>query len=146
MPDAINSVLNLCYYLLFTRLNATIRAVGLNPFLGFLHEPTDRYESLVYDMEELFRARIDRLVLRLINLQTITEADFTVTERGHWLTAEARRRVLLQFEREMTTPGRAGGVALGEAIHAQAVSLREYFVADRPLQLFVWREGRRDEE
>lgn len=144
-PDAINSLLNFCYYLLFTRLNATIRALGLNPFLGFLHEPADRYESLVYDVEELFRARIDRLVLRLINLKTITEEDFSATDRGQRLSAEARRRVLLQFEREMTVAGRDGGVALGEAIHAQAVSLREYFVADRPLRFFVWGESGRDE-
>ncbi|MEW6602529.1 MAG: CRISPR-associated endonuclease Cas1, partial [Nitrospirota bacterium] len=58
-PDRINSMLNFGYYLLFSRINATVRALGLNPYLGFLHSPEDNYESFVCDIEELFRPRID---------------------------------------------------------------------------------------
>lgn len=135
-PDPINSLLNFGYHLLFTRINATVRATGLNPYLGFLHSPTNRYESLVYDIEELFRARIDRLIVRVLNLRIITSQDFVQTERGNRLTREAVKRFVHQFEREMASTRRNGGIPLGQAIHAQVICLREYFVANRPLLFF----------
>lgn len=44
-PDRMNSLLNIGYYLLFSRINATVRAVGLNPYLGFFHRPPDKSED-----------------------------------------------------------------------------------------------------
>lgn len=32
------------YCLLFSRLNTMVRAAGLNPYLGFLHDGADDYE------------------------------------------------------------------------------------------------------
>ncbi|WP_190275748.1 CRISPR-associated endonuclease Cas1 [Thiorhodovibrio frisius] len=141
-PDPGNSLLNFCYHLLYIRLNSIVRALGLNPFLGFLHAPDNRYESLVYDLMEIFRTRIDRLVLRLFNLKTVGIQDFVATDQGARLTSAARRRVLMQFERELLTPGRGGEPPLGETLYAQAVLVRDYFVADRPWQLLIW--NRRD--
>lgn len=40
-PDRGNGLLNFGYYLLFTRMNAVVRGMGLNPYLGFLHEAQD---------------------------------------------------------------------------------------------------------
>lgn len=34
-PDRLNSMLNLGYYLLFTRINGLIRTSGLNPYWGY---------------------------------------------------------------------------------------------------------------
>lgn len=100
-PDRMNALLNFGYYLLFSRINATVRAVGLNPYLGFLHSPQDNYESLVCDIEELFRARIDRLIIRLINLKVVTRDDFVEAERGLILKKDAVRKFIEQFEAEM---------------------------------------------
>src|SRR5208337_4404075 len=68
-PDRINSLINFGHYLLFSRINATLRSVGLNPYLGFLHSSENDYESLACDIEELFRARIDRFLIRMVNLK-----------------------------------------------------------------------------
>ena len=51
-PDRYNSLLNFGYYLLFSRINAALRALGLNPYLGFLHDGRDDHESLVCDIQE----------------------------------------------------------------------------------------------
>ena len=60
-PDRWNTLLDALYSLLFTRLNVLLRCANLDPYLGFLHSPKDDYESLVCDLIEPFRFRMDRL-------------------------------------------------------------------------------------
>ena len=50
--------------------------MALNPYLGWLHNSEEDYESLVYDLMEPFRPFVDRVVLRLINRQELRAADF----------------------------------------------------------------------
>ncbi len=138
-PDRINSMLNFGFYLLFSRINATVRAVGLNPYLGFLHSPEDNYESLVCDIEELFRARINRFIIRLINLKIITENDFTESERGFYLKRDAVRRYLDQFEAEMEKKNNKNTLSLKESIYVQVVVIKNYVLEDKPLSFYSWK-------
>jgi CRISPR-associated protein Cas1 len=137
-PDRINSLLNFGYYLLFSRINATVRAAGLNPYLGFLHNPEDNYESFVCDIEELFRPRIDRLVIRLINLKAITKEDFTETERGFYLKKEAVKSFLNQYEAEMERKNTKNTLSLKEGIYVQTAIFKNYFLENKPLTFYAW--------
>ena len=102
--DRWNSLLDWAYSLLFARLNTLLRTRGLCPFLGFLHRPVNRFESLVCDLEELFRARMDRWVLKLVNLQMVKPEDFEPTDEDRlFLKAEPLARCLETFEQEMET-------------------------------------------
>ena len=138
-PDRINSMLNFAYYLLFARLNATVRAVGLNPYLGFLHSPEDNYESLVSDLVELFRARIDRFLIRLINLKIISEKDFVETDRGFYLTREASRTFLSQYEGEMEKKGGADRLTLKETMYVQVQVMKRWVLENGTLSFYTWR-------
>ena len=137
-PDRINSLLNFGYYLLFSRINATVRAAGLNPYLGFLHNPEDNYESFVCDIEELFRPRINRLVIRLINLKAITKEDFTETERGFYLKKEAVKSFLNQYEAEMERKNTKNTLSLKESIYVQTAIFKNYFLENKPLTFYAW--------
>jgi len=137
-PDRINSLLNYGYYLLFSRINATLRALGLNPYLGFLHSPEDNFESLVCDIQELFRARIDRFIIRLINLKVIKGDDFRETGNGFYLTREARKRFLNQFEGEMERKSSKKNLSMKESIYVQALVLKNYVLEDKPLSFYQW--------
>jgi group II intron reverse transcriptase/maturase/CRISPR-associated endonuclease Cas1 len=137
-PDRINSLLNFGYYLLFSRINATVRAGGLNPYLGFLHNPEDNYESFVCDIEELFRPRIDRLIIRLINLKAITKEDFTETERGFYLKKEAVKSYLNQYEAEMERKNTKNTLSLKESIYVQTAIFKNYFLENKPLTFYAW--------
>lgn len=138
-PDPINSLLNLGYYLLYGRINATIRALGLNPYLGFLHSPGDSYESLVADLQELFRARIDRFVIRLINLRIIDIKDFKDTGRGSYLKPEAKKRFLHHFEREMEKTSGQEKLPLRDQIHYQCLILKKWVVEECSLTFYRWK-------
>lgn len=136
--DRMNALLDLGYYLLFTRVNATLRAVGLNPYLGFLHSHRDNYESLACDVQELFRPRIDRLMVRLVNLGVVRAGDFVQSDRGWHLKREAVRRVILQFEAEMGR--RAGGdrLSLEEVLYRQVEAVRDWALGRSGLGFYGW--------
>lgn len=137
-PDRINSLLNVGYYLLFSRINATIRSAGLNPYLGFLHAPANTYESLVSDVEELFRSRIDRLVIRLVNLKTIKTEDFVETARGQRLVSDAFRRFVNQFEGELARKENRSELSLGEHIHVQVGIIKRWVVDKGSFSVYTW--------
>ncbi|MBI5207316.1 MAG: CRISPR-associated endonuclease Cas1, partial [Candidatus Firestonebacteria bacterium] len=139
-PDRINSLLNFGYYILFSRINACIRASGLNPYLGFLHSPLDNYESLVCDVEELFRSRIDRFIIKLINLKIISKDDFDETEKGMYLKREKVRIFLNQFEREWDTKsdGRNKNLSLGDNIYVQITIMKKWILENASLSFYKW--------
>lgn len=138
-PDAINSLLNLGYYMLFSRINATVRAIGLNPYLGFLHNPEDSYESLVCDIEELFRARIDKLIVRSINLKIIKKDDFIDTEKGCYLKNDAVKKFIKQFEAEMIIKGGKNVLSMQEGIYAQTMQIKKWAVEDGSISFYEWK-------
>jgi group II intron reverse transcriptase/maturase/CRISPR-associated endonuclease Cas1 len=137
-PDRINSLLNFGYYLLYSRINATIRAVGLNPYLGFLHAAEDSYESLVADIQELFRARVDRFLIRLLNLKIITKNDFTETERGTYLTPEGKRKFLHHFEVDITRPSGKEQMSLLDWLYYQVIVFKKWVRQQGSLTFYRW--------
>ena len=101
--DPYNSLLDFASFLLFCKLNVLVRTRGLNPYMGILHSSKDTYESLVSDLQEMFRYRMDRMLIRMINLRIIRETDFEdVPEGGQKLNREAAGRFLNYFSRELS--------------------------------------------
>jgi CRISPR/Cas system-associated endonuclease Cas1 len=63
----VNALLNLLYTQLLHRCWLACVAQGLDPFLGVLHEESDRYAALVADLQEPFRFLCERLVLDMFH-------------------------------------------------------------------------------
>ena len=140
-PDRLNSLLNFGYYLLYSRINATTRGSGLNPYLGFLHDPADNYESLVADVVELFRARIDSLILKLINLKIIRENHFVESDRGFFLKRENAREFLNHFQIEMEKKHRKDELSLKDSIYLQIQVLKRWAMNEGSLTFYTWKMG-----
>ena len=140
-PDRVNSLMNFGSYLLFSRINATLRAAGLNPYLGFLHSPDNDYESLVCDIQELFRARIVRLMIRLINLKIIDDRDFVKSERGYYLKREGVKKYLHHFEAEMNKRPSKRSLSLKEHIYAQVDTIKNWVLDKCSLSFYHWKTG-----
>ena len=96
--DPGNAVLSYIYAVLGHQILASTEAVGLDPYVGYLHQPDDRRPSLVMDLLEPFRPALgDRLMLRLLNLGTLREEHFHVPEgpaNGVRICPEGRTAVL----------------------------------------------------
>ena len=75
--DPVNSLLSFGYTMLYNDVNTAVNLVGLDPYLGFLHEPQDRKTTLPFDLMEEFRAIIvDSVVISGINKKLFSISDF----------------------------------------------------------------------
>lgn len=80
--DPVNAMLSFVYTLLTNEVLGAIKAAGLDPYLGSLHEVAPGRPSLACDLVEEWRVLGDRLVLSLINRRYVTPEDFVVRSRS----------------------------------------------------------------
>jgi CRISPR-associated protein Cas1 len=100
--DPVNALLSFCYALLTKDLTVALGAVGLDPLLGFYHQPRFGRPGLALDLMEEFRPLLaDSTVLTAINTGTIRIGDFISAAGGVALKSDARRRLILAYERRM---------------------------------------------
>lgn len=89
--DPVNAVLSLSYTLLHAEAVAACAGHGLDPMVGFLHEPAHGRESLACDLIEPLRPRIDARVIELFARQHLTRDHFSMTTAGCHLRKSGRR-------------------------------------------------------
>lgn len=100
--DPINALLSFAYSLLTRELVHATAGVGLEPLLGFYHQPRFGRPALALDLMEEFRPIVaDSVVVTAINTGVVGARDFVVAAGSCNLTAAARRRVVAAFERRM---------------------------------------------
>lgn len=116
--DPVNAVLSFGYVLLMTQLQSLLNAVGLDPFLGYLHQVTYSRASLVLDFLESYRAPVvDRLTVRLFNLKILKSEDFDGSpDAGFRLKPAAMKRFFVEWE------GILGRLKVREAMRRQVES------------------------
>lgn len=101
--DPINAMLSMAYSLLAKELSVAARLVGLDPLLGFYHQPRYGRPALALDLMEEFRPLIaDSVVLNVVNTGVMQPSDFLVTQVGTTMKPEGRKRFLFQFERRLS--------------------------------------------
>lgn len=95
--DPVNALLSFAYTLLARDCAAALEGVGLDPYVGFLHQPRPGRTSLALDlMEELRASFADRFVLTCINQKTILPKHCVKQESGTVLLTDEGRRAFLQ--------------------------------------------------
>jgi CRISPR-associated protein Cas1 len=100
--DPINALLSYAYALLTKDFAVTLGSVGLDPMLGFYHQPRFGRPALALDLMEEFRPLLaDSVVIGAINNAVVAEDDFVTNGAAVALAPPARRRMLLAYERRM---------------------------------------------
>lgn len=100
--DPVNALLSLAYAMLAREWTVTLHAVGLDPYLGFYHQPRYGRPALALDLMEEFRPLIaDSVVLTAINNGEVRSEDFIRRMGSVALTPEGRRRFIDTYERRM---------------------------------------------
>lgn len=74
--DPVNVCLSLGYTLAHMETTRQIVAAGLDPYLGFYHEPAHGRESLACDLVELERIEVERFVWRLFRERLLRPEHF----------------------------------------------------------------------
>ncbi|MEA5511747.1 type I-MYXAN CRISPR-associated endonuclease Cas1 [Crocosphaera sp. UHCC 0190] len=98
--DRFNAMLSFGYSLLIKDVMNAILTVGLEPALGFYHQPRTQAPPLALDLMEIFRVPlVDMIVVTSINRQQWdTEADFDVRGQQVWLSDSGRRKFINLYE------------------------------------------------
>jgi CRISP-associated protein Cas1 len=99
--DRCNALLSYGYALLLKDVTNAILAVGLDPSLGFYHQPRSQAHPLALDLMELFRVPlVDLPVIASINRRQWDEReDFQVAGQQVWLSEAGRRKFIGIYER-----------------------------------------------
>ena len=137
-PDRMNPLFNMAYHLLFGRISALLRSAGLNPWLGYLHDAGDVYESLTCDLQEPFRAPVDRMLLALVNRREIKADQFSKEARGMRIAPEAIRTIAAGFETMLHDARQQP--TLARAIDAQVEAVRRHALGREAFWVYRWGE------
>jgi CRISP-associated protein Cas1 len=99
--DRCNALLSYGYALLLKDVTNAILAVGLDPCLGFYHQPRSQAHPLALDLMELFRVPlVDLPVLASINRRQWDEReDFQIAGQQVWLSDAGRKKFIGIYER-----------------------------------------------
>jgi CRISP-associated protein Cas1 len=134
--DNMNSLLSFLYTLLTYEVASALEAVGLDPYVGFLHADRPGRPSLALDlMEELRPVFADRLALSLVNRKQVNAEGFAPKESGGILMDDETRKVVLSAwqkrkQEEITHPFLNERIPFGLMPHVQALLLARYLRGD----------------
>jgi CRISPR-associated protein Cas1 len=134
--DPVNALLSFAYTLVASECTSALAGVGLDPYVGFLHQDRPGRRSLALDlMEELRAPMAERFVLTLINRGQIKLTDFVTEATGAvQLRDDARKVFLTAFqERKKETlrhPYLNENIELGLIPHAQSLLLSRHLRGD----------------
>lgn len=133
--DPVNALLSLAYAMLAREWTVTLHAVGLDPYLGFYHQPRYGRPALALDVMEEFRPLIaDSVVLTAINNGEVQSEDFIRRMGSVALTPEGRRRFIETYERrmgqEITHPVFGYQVSYRRILEVQARLLGRYLCGE----------------
>ena len=134
--DNMNSLLSFLYTLLTNETASALETVGLDPYVGFLHQDRPGRPSLALDlMEELRPVLVDRLALSLVNRKQITGKGFAQKESGGILMDDDTRKAVLtawqeRKKEEIVHPYLKERVLFGLIPHIQAMLLARHLRGD----------------
>lgn len=112
-PDPVNAALSLAYTILHHRAAQVAWAHGLDPLIGFFHEPSHGRESLAADLMEPWRPPIEEWVWRLFADRKLRKEHFhqiaggAQKRPGCYLGKAGRRIFYESFENALAPLGRA---------------------------------------
>lgn len=134
--DPVNSLLSFIYSLITQECVSALMGVGLDPYVGFLHQDRPGRPSLALDLLEEFRAPwADRFVLTLFNRKQVQHRDFVSEASGVVrLTDDMRKKVLVAFQErkqeEIMHPYLNEKISYGLLPHCQALLLARHLRGD----------------
>jgi CRISPR-associated protein Cas1 len=134
--DNLNALLSFLYTLLTSEAASALETVGLDPYVGFLHQDRPGRPSLALDlMEELRPVFADRLALSLVNRKQVTGKGFTEKESGGIIMDDETRKLVLtawqeRKKEQITHPYLQERIPFGLIPYVQALLLARYLRGD----------------
>jgi CRISPR-associated protein Cas1 len=135
--DPINALLSLAYSLLAKDCTLAALAVGLDPYVGFYHQPRFGRPALALDLMEEFRPLIaESAVITALNNRMIQPEHFVQAGEAVNLTERGRKALFQAYEQRMnnliTHPVFDYRVCYRRVLELQARMLASYLAGEIP--------------
>ena len=101
--DKFNAVLNYIYGITYSSVEKIVILSGLDPNAGLYHADSYGKPTLVFDLIELFRAKVDRIAVKLFTKKHVKTSWFTHIDDvslGVFLDKEGRRAVITTYRQD----------------------------------------------
>lgn len=141
--DPVNALLSFGYTLIFNEISSLLDGLGFDPYLGYFHEVEYGRASLACDIQEEFRASVDRLTLNLINNNMLKEDDFFKNSKDGsvYLKREAMKKYFEEYEkyisREFKHYETSENTTLRKCFRSQAERLAGYIKGEKDYTPFM---------
>lgn len=141
--NAPNAILSYAYTIMTAEMECQIHSAGLDPAIGFLHDPADRRPSLALDLIEPFRAPLaDAMALDLLNHGTLKAREhFERRDGGVYLNRDGRKRFFVAYERRMTrdflSEQKDKRTSLRQEFREQVLAVKQAVLNSQPFEPFV---------
>ena len=130
--DPVNALLSFGYTLVFNEILSLLDGLGFDPYLGYFHETEYGRASLASDIQEEFRASVDRFTLYLINNRVVSPNDFYPNPKdgSMYLKREIMKKYFSEYEnylnREFKHPDTGENTTLRKCFRKQAEKLANF--------------------
>jgi CRISPR-associated protein Cas1 len=134
--DRVNALLSFLYTMLTHEVQSALESVGLDPYVGFMHQDRPGRPSLALDLMEEFRQFFsDRMTLSLINKRQLNKKSFIEKENGTILLDKEAKKVVLEAmhnrkREEITHPFLGEKIQIGLLPYVQALLLARFLRGD----------------
>ena len=140
--DPVNALLSFGYTLIFNEISSLLDGLGYDPYLGYFHEVEYGRASLACDIQEEFRASVDRFTLYFINNRILNGDDFYKNPKDGsvYLQRDAMKKYFAEYEkfisREFKHPDTGENTTLRKCFRIQAEKLAAFIKGEKDYMPF----------
>lgn len=99
--DKFNCMLNYGYGILYSEVEKSCIIAGLDPYIGIMHVDNYNRKALVFDLIEMYRVYIEKIVFKLFSTKKIKNEQFDEIEGGFYLNKLGKELLIHEYNKEM---------------------------------------------
>ena len=99
--DEFNCMLNYGYGIMYSNVERACIIAGLDPYIGIMHVDNYNRQALVFDLIEMYRVYIDKIVFKLFSTKQVKSEHFDEVEGGFYLNKSGKEILIGEYNKYM---------------------------------------------
>ena len=99
--DEFNCMLNYGYGIMYSNVERACILAGLDPYIGIMHVDNYNRQAFVFDLIEMYRIYIDKIVFKLFTTKKVKKEHFDKVEVGLYLNKAGKEILISKYNEEI---------------------------------------------
>lgn len=95
--DEFNCMINYGYGIMYSNIEKACVLTGLDPYIGVMHVDNYNKKTLVFDLIEMYRGYIDKIVFKLLNTNKISDDCFDINNGEYYLNQNGKQILIGEY-------------------------------------------------